>query len=325
MFQLKAKESVSEGIKRNVTRELEKIIASLGTKRKSLRGDNSEAEVAHEARKAFKKLRAAVRLIREDLGDEVYHEENCYFRDTARPLTSIRDAQMLVETLDKIRGQFATQINKSSVAKMQDTLVKNQQEVAHRVVDGEKAFINVKNAASLALARVSDWKIDRTGWEALEAGLRRVYRTGHRALRLAEDNPSVANLHEWRKQVKYLWHTLQLIEPAWTDHEKDLGDQFHRLSRILGEDHDLAVLRETLAADPLAYGGHALLKDLFTLIDRNRKELEREAFALGRPLYKDLPRVFTEKIESYWKAWAGVRTPEKTRIPIRAQPARLGQ
>jgi hypothetical protein len=78
-----------------------------------------------------------------------------------------------------------------------------------------------------------------------------------------------------------------------------LVERTHQLSTLLGEDHDLAVFRETLAADPLAYGGHRILKDLFAVIDRRRQELERQAFALGREIYNDSPTVFTNRIEAW--------------------------
>ena len=55
--------------------------------------------------------------------------------------------------------------------------------------------------------------------------------------------------------------------------QKKLIDQTHKLSRLLGEDHDLAVLRETLAADPVAFGGHRILKSVFAVIDHQREEL----------------------------------------------------
>jgi CHAD domain-containing protein len=153
-----------------------------------------------------------------------------------------------------------------------------------------------KEAATGALARLPDWQITREGWAALEGGLRRVYRTGHRALALATESASMENLHEVRKQAKYLWHLLQLVEAAWTGSGKELIDQTHKLSTLLGEDHDLAVLRQTLAADPLAYGGHRVLKAVFAVIDRRREELEREAFTLGFEVYSDPPKVFIARI-----------------------------
>ena len=319
-FQLKPKESVKDGITRVVRREIEKALEYLEADRKSRRHDATEAEAVHEIRKGFKKVRAALRLVRVELGNDVYHEENVCFRDAARPLTEVRDAEMLVETLDKLHQQFADTIEEGKFAKVHDTLCANQQLVTRRVLEEGHAFAAVKEVATRAISRLAEWSIDRDGWEALENGVRRVYRTGHRALSLATENPSVANLHEWRKQSKYLWHLLQLLEPAWMGHEKELANQVHQLSRLLGEDHDLAVLRQTLAADPLTYGGHRLLKELFVFIDRSRGEFQRQAFALGRQLYKDSPKVFSSRIESYWKAWAPGSQMPKPQIPTSARP-----
>jgi len=305
-FQLKAKESVSDGIRRNVRRQIEKALNHLGAKRKPhQRGASENEAVPKEVRKCFKKVRAALRLVREELNDDVYREENWCFRDAARPLSEVRDAEMLVETVDKLtRQQFTEAVESGAFAKIHEALLANQHEVTRRVLDEDRAFAAVEEVATRALARLPDWRIERDGRAALKSGLRRTYRTGHRALALAAENSSVENLHEWRKQAKYLWHQLQLLEAAWTGSEKELGDQTQKLSQLLGHDHDLAALRETLAADPLAYGGHHILKGVFAVIDRRREELKRQAFALGQKLYKDSPNVFTSRIEAYWKAWA---------------------
>ncbi len=224
-------------------------------------------------------------------------EENFCFRDAARPLTEIRDAHVLVETADKLKPQFPKAIE-PTFEKIREALLANQQEVRRRVLEQDKAFATVKDVALRALARLPEWKLTCDGWAAMETGLRRVYRAGHRALTLAAESPTVENLHEWRKQSKYLWHQLQLLETALPDKEKELIDLTHKLATLLGEDHDLAVLRATLAADPLAYGGHRILKDLFVVIDHRRHELEQQAFAVGRRIYKDPPKVFISQIEA---------------------------
>jgi CHAD domain-containing protein len=298
-FQLSAKESVSDGITRNVSRQIEKALKHLGAKGKPRQRGASQNEAVHEVRKCFKRVRAALRLVRDDIGDDVYREENWCFRDAARPLTEVRDAEVLVEIVDRLTQQFSEAIEPGALARIREALLANQQDVTRRVLDDGKAFAAVEQAAARALARLANWRIERADWAALESGIRRVYRKGHRALALAAENSSVENLHEWRKQAMYLWHQLQLLEGAWTDSEKELVERTHQLSTLLGEDHDLAVFRETLAADPLAYGGHRILKDLFAVIDRRRQELERQAFALGREIYKDSPQVFTNRIEAW--------------------------
>jgi CHAD domain-containing protein len=130
-----------------------------------------------------------------------------------------------------------------------------------------------------------------------------VYKQGYRAAAAASADATAENLHEWRKQAKYLWHQLQILEPVWPGLMDELGNQLHELTRALGDEHDLAVLREKVTAEPDAFGGDNALETLLALIDRRREELRQEAFLLGRRLYCDRPRVFTARMKSYWKAW----------------------
>jgi CHAD domain-containing protein len=295
-FHLKTNESVSAGILRNVRKQIEKAIEHLDAMPAGHERGDANTEAIGEVRKCFKRVRAALRLVREELGEDRYHEENYWFRDAARPLTQVRDAGVLLDTADKLRQQFPQAIATTTFAKIRRALLAHQAEVSRQVLEEDKAFATVKDAAVRALARLPGWELQRDGWAALEAGIRRVYHAGHRALALAVERSSVANLHEWRKQTSYLWHQLQLVEPSLVSAEKELVDKVHALSTLLGEDHDLAVLRETLAADPLSYGGHRVLKGVFELIDQQRSGLQRQAFALGRELYKNSPKEFTARI-----------------------------
>jgi hypothetical protein len=147
-FELKAKESASDGITRNVRRQIEKALKHLGAKRKPHHRGAPENDAVPEVRKCFKRVRAALRLVRAELGDDVYREENWCFRDAARPLSKVRDADVLVETVDH------------------DALFANRQEVTRRVLDEDGAFAAVEEAATNALARLPDWKIERAGWAA---------------------------------------------------------------------------------------------------------------------------------------------------------------
>jgi CHAD domain-containing protein len=161
----------------------------------------------------------------------------------------------------------------------------------------------VAEAISAARERVRAWYTNHRGWAALRRGLRRVYRHGRRALGAALAQPTPERLHAWRKQGKYLWHQLQLLEPLWPAVLKELANQVHALTDLLGDDHDLFVLRQTLATGPDVFGGESTREALFTLIDRRRAELEQEAFLLGQRIYRDRPRAFESRIKGYWKAW----------------------
>jgi uncharacterized coiled-coil DUF342 family protein len=63
--------------------------------------DSSEDphETVHEVRKRCKETRATLRLVRELL--PTYSDENAHYRDAARRLSYIRDAQVLSETFEE--------------------------------------------------------------------------------------------------------------------------------------------------------------------------------------------------------------------------------
>jgi CHAD domain-containing protein len=302
-FQLKRKETVGDGIKRTVRRQIEKALTHLRA-----RGDPDETVL--EVRKCFKRVRAALRLVRDDLVDTVYRRENFLFRDAARPLTEARDAVVLVETLDNLIRNSAGQIKPGEIRKVRTLLAANRKAVTRRVLTGQKAFATVVEAIEPVLSRLEDWTIRHEGWSALSGGLQCMYQAGYRALSASCTEPSVENLHEWRKQAKYLWHGLQLLESAWTGDEKGLGDQVHNLTRLLGENHDLGVLRQMLGADPLAYGGRDVLENLLSLIKCRRENLEQQAFVLGRSIYADAPTVFTKRMGRSWKPWGSLKEKE---------------
>ena len=293
-FRFKSKEAVGDALKRGVRREIDRALEVLHA------GDPPD-EAAFDARKRFKRVRAALRLVRDELGDTVYRRENLLFRDAARPLTEARDAAMLVEALDRLTGPSVG--DAGAFGDVHRALSARRQTVLRRVPDAGGAFADVAAVVAPALARLDDWTVDRDGWAALGPGLGQVYGAGRRALAHAATDPSVERLHEWRKQAKYLWHQLQFLERALVSQESDLADRVHELTRLLGEAHDLAVLRDVLTADPGAHGGHRLLKGLVAQLERRHASLEEQALVLGHQLYADAPASFVSRIEGCWEAW----------------------
>src|SRR5436190_20379458 len=96
-FELKPDESLGKGLRRIVRGQLENGLEELTGARPEPRD-----EALHEARKCFKKVRAMLRLVRPKIGTKMYRGENLCIRDAARPLTEVRDAKILIETLDSL-------------------------------------------------------------------------------------------------------------------------------------------------------------------------------------------------------------------------------
>jgi CHAD domain-containing protein len=295
-FRLKADKPVGKGVKRVVRRQLDRALDRLRSK-----GGGDEA--VHDARKSFKKVRAVLRLVRDEIGAKAYRRENRRFREAARPLTEVRDAKALVEALDRLAEQSPDGAGAGSLAETRKALQSERRAVRRRVLRDERAVPPVVSEVKAARDRVRDWSVPHKGWSALSGGVKRTYKRGRRALAAAGNEPTPEALHEWRKQAKYLWHQLQLLEPVWPGVMNELAREVEALADLLGDDHDLVVLRERLAASPAAFGGKARLEKLLALIDRRRGELAEQAFALGRRLYADKPKEFTNRLRDYWKAW----------------------
>jgi CHAD domain-containing protein len=295
-FELKADESLPDGIRRIAKKELEQIREYMEGRTKDSRDD-----IVHESRKSLKKVRAVLRLVRPAIGGKTYHHENTALRDAARPLTEVRDARILVDTFDKIVKQRGRHARSHSFTAMRKELVRHQRGVRQRVVEDEKAFAVVASAVDRALDRLDDWAKVHDNWSSVGDGVERVYRRSRQALAAVRRKPTVEYLHEWRKQAKYLRYQLDLLRPLAPKALTPLTKTIDRLGDLLGDDHDLAVLRREVAGDPERFGGPEALEPLLARIDRRRQKLVHHAVTLGRRVFRDPPQTFGRRLRGYWK------------------------
>src|ERR671923_1603716 len=103
-FKLREGEPVPRGIARIARGRIDHAIDELEG-----RTDSSLEEAVHEARKDMKKLRAVVRLVRGEIGDQVYRRENECFRDAGQALSGVRDADVMLSTLAKLEFDISAQ------------------------------------------------------------------------------------------------------------------------------------------------------------------------------------------------------------------------
>ena len=133
-------------------------------------------EGVHEARKALKRLRALVRLIRDEIGDDRYAHVNAELRDAGRSLAAVRDAAAIAVVLERLVADRAD-VSATEVGRVRERLRAAQA----RAEPGTDARATVERLKTIRreLAALAI----RDELDPLLAGLRRSARRGRRAAR----------------------------------------------------------------------------------------------------------------------------------------------
>lgn len=200
----------------------------------------------HGARKQLKRARATLRLLRPAIGDEHYRRENTVARDAARPLSKARDNEVMNEALEGLLKRFGPAASGLQVGPLQQSLHKGRAPVAQPLP--AKQLNRTRAALRSSIRRAQRWKPQIGEWDCLATGVKKTYGRARRALRNARTARATDDLHEWRKQTKYLWHQLQALTPLAIGAVGELADEFHHLADYLCDEHDLAVLRERVTS-----------------------------------------------------------------------------
>jgi CHAD domain-containing protein len=238
-------------------------------------------EAIHDARKRIKKTRALLRLARPGMKPKAYRRLNRELRDTGRGMSGSRDADVLVETVEDLAERFGSRAPKTFFAGVRQPLATHAQALR------KDADATCHVAALRGLAE-DEWPLRGLDADALTEALQRTYARGRKAFVRADREPTTTNLHEWRKRVKDLWYQQRLLADTWPGVMKAQAKEAKTLSKLLGEDHDLAVLAEHVADDQL----HAM-------IDTRRAELLAQSRDLGRRIYAEQPKAFARRSRRY--------------------------
>lgn len=194
----------------------------------------------HEARKACKRCRATLRLVRAGMRRKVWRGADRAFRDAARHIGPVRDADVMRDTLASM-GAPGDQVREPDDREALGAAAVEGLRVARALVDG------------LDLARV-----DR---DTLAVGLVDSWRDARGGLRHARTDRDAEAFHEWRKAVKRLGYHLQLLHGLAPEVLGAVEAGLDVLQESLGDHHDLAVLadqvhtREEIRADLAARAG----------------------------------------------------------------------
>ncbi|HSY19895.1 MAG TPA: CHAD domain-containing protein [Candidatus Acidoferrales bacterium] len=231
----------------------------------------------HAVRKEIKKLRAILHLMHGQADASTRLKLEKSLRRAARQLAASRDARVIFKAFENLAGRRA----KKEYPRLHKLLEKNCHAEGRRFRGDDSAEL-AKRILQKAGRRIAHIKPDQSGWAAINPGLLESYRQGARAADLAARQPLPDHYHEWRKHVKTLWYQLRCLCPEWPAAGRAIIGKLDRLGILLGDDHDLALLRDFATAHP--HPGET--SKLNRLIVARQKKLRAAARKLGSQLYR---------------------------------------
>jgi CHAD domain-containing protein len=270
---------------------LEQLAASSG---------HDPTRAVHETRKALKRLRGLMRLLREELGEQVYARESAVLRSAGRRLARERDAVVMLATLQGLLERHPRKLGGSGGLALLHQRLEAERERARPPTpldeEAARARAELLEELSALRGRMAAWRLpERPGIELVEPSLRRLYRQGARRHRRAARGKGDRGraLHEWRKSVKDLRYAAEMLNrksPAGAAALLQTGGAallrgghgggrgrararakraalIRRIARraddlgeMLGEEHDLALLAERLRSETTRSDGVKLGK-----------------------------------------------------------------
>lgn len=269
------------------------LTRAIGEAALGLRGTGFSDDAIHTVRKKLKSARAKLRLLRAAADREAYARENAALRDAARPLSGVRDSRVMLDAVDALLERNGTRSRRMLL-----TALRGRLKTAHAQARTQLEAGRVAASSAALLQRVSQriakWEVPHRGRKALTLSVRRIYRSARKALAAAEEDASAENLHELRKQVKYLREAVSALGSNGTRGAARIVKRADAVAGPLGEGHDLHVLQENLAATEASLHAHS--ESFAEEIAKHRGRLEKQALKRSRKLLSKKPGAFARRL-----------------------------
>jgi CHAD domain-containing protein len=292
-YRLKLKESLPLEVRRIALEQLEIARAALSRQ-------DDRATAVHDARRALKRLRAMLRLVRPALGEANFKQSNRQLAGLGQRLSRSRDLDVMLATLSKLENGSG-HLPKLLAARLRRSVDRSR--TKHNGAAGDDGSERGLGSALRRAERLfSADRLRGVDIQQIADGLQQSYRRARSAFREAYTAESDEAFHNWRKATQAHWRHMQLIGRGWPESLGARAGEAKELSRLLGEDHDLSVLltfAESPGSSELSAEDLAALRAACLSCQRQIRDLARPH---GQRLFAERPRQLSKRILRYWRA-----------------------
>ena len=282
---LKLREPLSKGVKRIFREEIEAAV------RLCRHPARQRGVTVHEVRKHLKKLRAALRLTKNEVGKNRWASEDRSLREIGRLVSDLRDAHVRLQTLIQLREDADQQF-----ARIEELLSMERESFSAAFAGWQKQAIPQLERAD---KRLSKWPLTDINWKQTCGVVAKTYRRGQNRLAKALKKRDPESFHVWRMSVKELWYQLRVLRPLNRLVLEEIASDAKTLGELLGRAHDFAFLLARLDKERGDQALYDELVQLQKLIRKRGKRLHRDALELGRRFYAEAAKAFAKRISIF--------------------------
>lgn len=289
---------LSNSVKDNILRILHEQYTNIIEYCKNQEKDPDKA--VHEIRKSFKRIRASLRLIRDEIGYSTYYRENAFCRDEAKLISDLRDLKVFHEDL----GYLAKAHNDSADLKLIELLqeeILNRKDQRFSKVYSEQVFQTIIQDVKAAMDRIKLLHFKHDNFQVIVGGLYRIYKQGQKELELVKKEPTTENYHDLRKRVKYLMYFAQILKPVYPQYFKGMDKMLDKASDQLGIDHNYAELIRFVEGLKKRGVTQKRKADFISWLQALRSQLQDPALESIQMVYVETPEDFINRVKKYFE------------------------
>ena len=297
-YELCPDEALPEGIRRICCEQICKAIEiASGTR-------HTDDTPVHQTRKYLKKARAALRLVRKEIGRSAFRHQDRLLRDAARLISELRDAEVRLETVRQLQS-IQPGRGRNHYRRLEQMLTLELENFLAAFAEWQSQAIPILKQAQLA---IDSWTVHQFDGRQLRKAVQSTYKQARRCLNEARKNASAETFHEFRTEAKVLNYQLRIIRPINPVVLKNLSDELGALGELLGRAHDLTFLADRLHREKGDTSWEREAHKLLAVLEVSQSDLQRAAADLAERFFAERPRDFGDRLDTWLNEWTAAKS-----------------
>jgi len=257
-------------------------------------GGSTPERAVHQARRACKRLRALLRLAEPVLGEPATDARR-WVAASARQLAPARDATVRARTLESMLARYAGVLDATAVADLQARFAIEAPGEMPEHARGD-AVATLEALGEL----LADAGLQRLSRRSMLRGAKLAYRKARRRWRVARKGDDPADWHALRSAAQVHLNQLKALRDITAGHFRARQRRLNSLVKLLGDAHDLAMLRVALDDQRGSDAAGLVAELLLPALQAEELACYTAAGELAAKVFDKRPRVFRERLDQAW-------------------------